>query len=246
MNKELILRGDSLKFINGFEIKQPTVDDVLDIGYGTYMWFINCWCQKPQDIVVELWGKGIDFEKITRDELFLKSIGENKDVFTTILKKFSNIEHVWFEYIDEFEQEFICAKLGSEHKNISFVIGFDAFEYISKFFKKIHHYEHAKLRRFAGEKTKKMILDEDYDELVHNSKINKEKNEDIFGNLLSTLIVMHHRTWDYVFSLTMGRFIEELNKGSVKEQVDLTLRGIYNGNIDGKKIPSKNLNWKNI
>ena len=117
---------------------------------------------------------------------------------------------------------------------------------ISKFFKKIHHYEHAKPRKFAGEKTKKMILDEDYEELVHESKMNKEKNEDVFGNLLSTLVVMHHRTWEYVFSLTMGRFIEELSKGSVKEQVDLKLRGIYNGTIDSKKIPSKDLNWKYI
>ena len=74
---------------------------------------------------------------------------------------------------------------------------------------------------------------------------NKEKNEDYFGNLLSDLVIINKRDWNFVYSLYLSQLYEEIYKTSKKSKIDLTLQGIYCGNIDGSKIPSSSLDLNN-
>jgi len=233
MRKEYLLRGDSLVFNNGFEVHQPTVETVMEITYGNYMWFVECLCSNIADMIVPLWGKGIDFEDIEENELFKILVGEDGNEFCNILKHFSNLDEASIT-IEE-DKLYIYCKLDK----IEFLIGDEGLSQIKDFFSKINLIQHSKMRKFAGQKTKKSFLDEDYEELLEKAK--EAKNINSFGNSLSDLVVLNKRSWEYVYGLTIARLNEELNKTYRNKKINLTLHGIYSGVIDGNKTPSSDL-----
>ena len=239
MRKENILRGDSLIFTNGFEIRQPTVSDIMDLGFEEYSWFKNCICSNISDMIVPLWGMGYDFEKIEEEDLLKILVGQNKTIFCEIFKYFTNAEKIYF--IIDNNKEKLVGQINNKHFHIDEKILF----LIKDFFCKINKIKHSRMRKFIGEKTKKSILDEDYEEYLFELKENKEKNEDYFGNLLSDLVIINKRDWNFVYSLYLSQLYEEIYKTSKKSKIDLTLQGIYCGNIDGSKIPSSSLDLNN-
>jgi len=237
INKERIIKGDSLVFNSGLIIKQFTVDEVLEIGFSNYINFVNLFVLKPQDIIIPLWGQGVYYEDITHDELFIMQLKQNKDYYFELFKLFTNCDKVWIDYIEELESETICYQINDK----SFYLGFQGFDLIYTYFKKTILHEHARKRFFTGEKTKKTILDEDFEEYQEEMKSNKDS--DSFSDMITFLVISNKRKWEDVYSYPMSRFYEEYIKTYRKHEADYTLFGIYSGNIDPKKIQTKKLQW---
>lgn len=229
--------GDSLKFNNGFEFRQPTVMDIKELGEDYYFWFVSLFMNKPTDMIHQLFKIGIDYEKITRDELFRLLVGENTELFCSMFEYFTNTENVAFEYFEEYEQDCIHGKIKDEE--IYFVIDFTAFDILCQYITDIHFFKHNKVRKFSDDETKKEILKYEIEEMEFFSK---NKENDGFSNIISSVVRLNQRTWDYVFGLTVYRLYDELYRALKEKEAQQLISGIYTGNIDGKKLKS-DLDW---
>lgn len=237
MKRENIILGDNLKFNSGLEIKHFTVREILDIGVHNYIEFTNFFILKPQDLIVQLWGNGIYYEDITQDELFLMLINQNKEFFFEMFKIFTNCDNVWIEYINEMESDAICYSM----RETIFYIGYSVFDEIYKYFKEMRLYVHSEKRFFSGEKTKKIILDEDYNEFLTELKSNKNNTE--FSDMISFLVISNKRNWEQIYAYPIGRFYEEYVKTLKKQRADNILHGVYCGTVDNKRIKDSDLKW---
>lgn len=229
--------GDSLKFNNGFEFRQPTVMDIKSLGEDYYFWFMSLFMKNPSDMIHQLYKMGIDYEKITKDELFKMLVGENTELFCYLFQYFTNTEEVIFQYFEEYEQECIFGKIKDTEDY--FVIDFVAFDIICQYVKDIHFYKHSKVRKFSDDETKKEIIKYELEEMEF---FNKNKENDGFSNIISSLVRVNQRTWEYVFGLTVYRLYDELYRAMKDKETQQLIAGIYSGNIDGKKLKS-DLDW---
>lgn len=229
--------GDSLRFNNGFEFRQPTVMDVKSLGEDYYFWFMSLFMKNPSDMIHQLFQMGIDYEKITKDELFRMLVGENTELFCSLFEYFTNSENITFRYFEEYEQECIFGKL--KDSSVEFLIDFTAFDIICQYIKDIHLYKHSKVRKFSDDETKKDIIKYELEEM---NFFNKNKENDGFSNITSSLVRANQRTWEYVFSLTVYRLYDELYRAMKEKEAQQLISGIYTGNIDGKKLKS-DLDW---
>lgn len=237
LNRENITRGESLKFLSGLEFKHLTVNEIINIGFENYMYFVMCFMLKPQDLIVPLWGMGIYYEDITHDELIIKQIKKNEHTFINLFKKMTNAENVYIGYSEHLEQDTIFFDIG----NKSYYFGFDTFDAVYNYYKNLHIFKHSPKRFFIGEKTKKSILDEDYEEYVQDLKVKKDANS--LSEMISFIVVVNKREWDGVYEYPIGRLYDEYIKTAKRESAKYKLFGIYSGTVDAKKIPSKDLEW---
>jgi len=237
IRRERIIKGDSLVFDSGLIIKHPTVEEIMDIGFDNYMNFANLFILKPQDLIIPLWGEGIYYEDITKDELFSMKLYKNKNYYIQLFLLLTNCDNAWIEYIEDLEIYTICYNI----KGNNYYIGFEGIDLIYKYFKCITMYTHSEKRYFSGEKTRKRILDEDFEEYEEYAKSNSEDNN--FSDMISFVVISNKRDWDKVYSYPMARFYEEYIKTHKKQEADCVLSGIYGGTIDSTKIKTKKLQW---
>lgn len=238
MRREDILLGNNLKFISGLEIKHFTVIEIIkNISFSNYIAFTNYFILKPQDLIVQLWGDGIYYEDITHDELFIILINKDRDFFFNMFKLFTNCSDVWMEYINEMESEAVCYSI--DDKN--FYIDYNTFDIIYKYLKEMRMYTHSDKRYFAGEKTKKVILDEDYAEYLEEIKLNKNNTE--FSDMVSFIVISNKRDYENVYSYPVARFYEEYIKTYKKQRTDYIIAGIHAGTINSKKVKEEDLKW---
>lgn len=237
MSKIDLQYGDSLVFKNGLTFRQPLVMDIKTLGEDCYFWFMSLFMKNQYDMIHQLYEVGIDYESITKDELFKMLVGENIKLFCTLFEYFTNAKDVMYVFIDEYEQETICYKLDENPQY--FAVDFDIFDSICKYITDIHFFKHSKIRKFSDDETKKEILKYEIEEMKF---FNKNKENEGFSNIISSLVRVNHRTWEYVFGLTVYRLYDELYRAVKDKEVQQLISGVYTGNIDGKKLKSE-LDW---
>lgn len=237
MNREELILGESLMLNSGLVVRHFTVMDILSMKFNNYVAFTNYFVLKPQDLIVQLWGKGIYYEEIEQYELFMMQIEEDSEYFFNMFKIFTNCEDVWLDYIPEMESNAVCY---STEKG-KFYLTYEAFDVIYAFFKEMRMHTHSNKRYFAGEKTRKVILDEDFEEYEMDLKSNKNKHA--FSDMISFLVISNKRDWADIYSYPIARFNEEYIKTYKKQQVDYLMFGIYTGSVDSTKVNKNSLEW---
>lgn len=238
IQKDLLIRGESLRFLSGLEFKHLKVTEIMDFGYDAYMYFANCFLLKPQDAIIPLWGMGIYYEDITKDELTMMQINRDQSLFLEIFKKATNAEDAYIRYVDELEQDTIFFEVDKK----TYYFGFDTFDMIYSYYKQMFQHTHAEKRFFIGEKTKKSILDEDYEEYLQEQS-SKNKNHNMLQEMISFVVIENKRNWDEVYGYPIARLYEEYIKTMHKRISDYKMQGIYSGTIDSSKVPQKEINW---
>lgn len=237
MRREELIRGDDLRFTSGLEIKHFNVSDILKITFRNYIAFTNYFILKPQDLIVELWGNGIYYEDIDDYGLFLFLVDQSQQFFLEMFKIFTNCDNVWLEYVKEANNRMICYSI---NKN-KYYVTYSMFELIYSFFKEMRLHEHSEKRYFSGEKTKKLILDEDYEDYINN--INSKNDNTLFSDMISFVVITNKRGWNEVYSYPIAMLYEEYIKTHRKERADHLVSAIYANTVDRKKIKDSDLEW---
>ena len=237
LSKLSLQYGDDLVFNNGFIFRQPKVIDIKELGEELYFWFMMTWCREPHDMIHQLHMMGLDFNEVTKDEVFDLFVKNDTELFLFVFKYFTNVSEVYYEYFDELESNRICGKLENGE---AFIIDYDTFDIISNFIKDVHFYKSQKKRKFSDTETMKKIIELELEEMRY---FNKTSEDNGFSNITSSVVTGNHRTFEYVFNLSVYRLYDELYRISKRENVDKILTGIYTGNVDGKKMKQSDLNW---
>lgn len=239
MNFIEYLDGSDLQFTNGLIIKNPTVMDIKELDENVYNWYINLWTKKPQDMVLNLWEKGIDFETLTDDDFFIGEINNNKELFKIILTRLSNAKDIDIRYNKDMEMDTVYYKLDSSV--YLEVMDFKIIDIIRSFYRLTHFYEESIIRKFVDYATKKYILDYELEEYNHDKKNSKEK-DGYYWKIMALVVENNKRTWDYVYNSYVCQLLCEFNSAVRHENSSRLYTGLYSGNINYKEVSSQ-LNW---
>ncbi len=235
-----LLAGKDFATSNGILFKHPKMSDLQKYDSNDIYGFTNLFCLQPQDIMVELWSRGVDYETLTNFELFLLLYTNKKTVYDVLFMDFANIYSV--EVYKDANTDILILKDSDD--GIAGLIDNKIYEELSWFYKKITCFENKKTEKFASQKTKEMILNMEVDSLEEDEKNQK----DYLAILLSALVWGNTSgyTWDNVWNLNFYQFNMGIRHIDKIKRTGHILTGIYTGNIDAKKISQKELDWKTI
>ena len=86
--------GEPYWVTDKISINCPTIGDILEYGDSDFYSMVNTICANPTTFRLSLWKKGIDWNKISDYELFIKLIRIYTPKETSLL--FGNLNFSWF------------------------------------------------------------------------------------------------------------------------------------------------------
>jgi len=230
--------GDDLITSNGICVKHVRLKDLKKYSAGNIYAFTQMFCLEPQDICVDLWSQGIDFEKLSYFDVFFILYFSRKEEHDKMFKVFMDIDHCE-GYDVEGQKMLICM---DENNNPISYIDVDVYLELKSFFKAIIGFQNSKPRKWANEATKKRILD------MEVESRDDEKEPETLAMHIGSLVWANTcgYTWDNVWELTFFQFNSGLKHLDKIKHSAVLLLGHYSGTIDIKKVPQKELDWKII
>ena len=97
-----------------------------------------------------------------------------------------------------------------------------------------------KVEKAANEFTKKFMIEEDRQKIVHNSK---QPYKSFLKPLISAVKCRQGYTLDYVKNMGIVEFFDDVSRLQIIVNTDALLSGAYSGMMDTKKIPKKDFDW---
>jgi len=234
--------GDDFKTSDGIIFRHPKVSDVKFMGEQTYIWWMFSWLYNQHDLMHQLWFSGVDYETITKDEIFISTVKNNQDVFFSIFKYFTNVTGLTMKYNEEYEMELLYFNT-NEDLTLRCITPF-VMDEISSFIKKIHNFKNSIPRKFGSNADKGKILEYEIEEMKRDMK-NDINNLGYISGMKQALVIYNARTWEYVSNLYIYQLVSEVNGINKLEESKRLYQGIYAGTVDYSKIDKKLLNWVN-
>lgn len=240
---------DPLKLYFGYDyhvtdaitIYQPTIGKIIDFGEDRMWASINPFITNPTSMRLELWDKGIDWNKLTDYELFLiLMIDINKEDTSLIFGDFDFSELVIKKDNDG---EFVFV----DHNDVVVIDDF-VYSRISDYLRNMFNI-HPKVEKARGKFTKEAIIDEDRMKKKMAER-NKENEESSFLlPLISSLV--NHPGFKYkkseLVDVGIVEFMDSVQRLQIYEQSTAFLKGMYSGFMDTSKLSKseldKNVNW---
>ena len=235
-------------------IKCPTIGDILEYGDSDFYSMVNTICANPTTFRLSLWKKGIDWNKISDYELFIKLIRIYTPKETSLL--FGNLNFSWFvPFYKEENNSTVLINIPRDSEGNP--VPFDANEvpiideisymrlvkYIRTMFNLNPKIEHAK-----NKATKEAIIWEDEQNLQLEEKKRKENGKQSKSFLLPLISAMvNHPGFKYKLQelkdVNIIQFMDSVQRLQLYENTTALLKGIYSGMVDSSKIKQKDLNW---
>lgn len=240
MDKFSLLSGDDFTTSNGINIKHPKLNDIKYYGESKYMSFVNLFCLKPHELMVELWDSGIDFEDISQFELFLMLYSSSKEDCNELFASLMGLFDIQYGFKKDTQEQAIGAR-SIVDDDAYYIIDERVFNEISNYFQIIHCRDDGeKAPKFKNQSTKEMYI-----EMEKGLKSDRDKNDSVLTSAISALVWGNNGAvnWDNVWDLYVYQFYDGLKRISKIKHYDNTMNGIYHGTIDQKKVNMKEINW---
>ena len=243
MNKMLtdmqLIHGDDFIAKNGIVVKHPKLEHLIRYSSTDVYGFAQLFCLQPQDIMIDLWANGIDFETLTDFDLFLILYSNGADRHQELFFEFMG---VWFWEYCESENEKWLRGYDKEGVPIA-ILDSETHSELAWFFKKITCFENAEKPKYASNKTKEKLLD-----LEVESRDDEKQTEDLMPMYISALVWGNTcgYNWKNIWELNFFQFNSGLRHLDKIKHTQALWGGYYSGTIEMKKIPKKDLDWKTI
>lgn len=230
-----LFRGEGYKINDKIDIKQPTLEDIVNFGEQKYFGLIRIICSTPADRKVDIWDKlHIFWEQMDEYELFLS-------IFQTLQH-----EDVSILFGD---MDFTSFKIGRMNglpdmvlKNKDDVVIDRAIHKLMTDYLRLIHKMKKNVDTGFNDATRKIMIEDDRDEM----EIQRQKP---FQSLLLPLISAltncpdFKYRWDDVWSLPIGVFMDSVGRVQKHKSYSHLMQGIYSGCVDMKKLDKRELNW---
>lgn len=225
--------GDDYVINDHIKITQPSIGSVVDYGEAKYFSMVHTLTAIPSDMKSQLWDMGLDWTEMDDFELFMMLAQTLTPDRTSIL----------FGYLD-----FSKLKPFKNNQNGDIVLAdketgliVDKMIYlrIMGYLRKLHNLK-PKVEKAANEMTKKVLIDEDRQKILHA----KDKPfKSYLVPLISSVKVKQGYTKDYVRNMGLYEFFDDVARMQTINNADHLLSACYAGTIDMKKINKAELNW---
>jgi len=244
-NSSKWIRGKNFKFKNGRELKNLSLDFVSEIEEFSYQLFIRALCQNTEDMAVELYQIGLDYEKYSNYELFVMVMStyyfdeKNRDEdFVSILNEYLMIEDDLEVFLNEVEEIMFI-----ESNTNKVIITKEFYEDIKEITKKVVGFTNIKLEKTDNEGTKIAYLESMLEDLEIAQEGNKEGKRISFASYITSIILESSYDYETVFNMNMFQFHTMTDMIKKKEEWGNVMIGVYTGNIDVKKTKLGNSHW---
>ena len=225
--------GDPYVVNDYITITIPKIGEVVKYGERQYYSMVQTLSAIPSEMKSQLWDMGLDWNQITDFQLFMMLVPTLPKDKTSIL--FGDIN---FQAMRPFEnKENDTVFLGDPETGI--IIDELAFGKIHSYLCSAHNLT-KKVERAANEFTKKFMIDEDRQKLLHNAK---QPYKSFLKPLISSVKCRMGYTLDYVKDMGLCEFFDDLSRLQIIVSADALLQGSYSGMVDTSKIPKKNFDW---
>lgn len=223
-----LLSGEDYKINEKLKVRHPTIRDILYIGERKYWEYINLFCLKPYDLMVQLHDLGIDYADVTDYDLFLLLYREYKDALK------------WLIGYDEFEMKLNTVNnervLYDSENDV--LIDRLIYEQISSFIRAINLISDKNEFNPGDETAKKMLIKQKRKEL-DRIKGKEQSFKSILGNQVSSVLLHKSNVFDMPI-YELNNMIFRLRK---RDNYTNLMFGIYTGNIDTKDIDMEDIDW---
>lgn len=235
-----LYRGKPIKISAHLTLKQPTLDDICDIGEKQYFAEIGKICATPSDYKSELydgfnlwWDEVDDFDFFT---LIYKSI--DSDILSLLFEEDINLQRMVLVK-DNTSQDIKLI-----NTNTQLIIDRFVYEIIVNYIRKIHRLKKHE-EKGGNTTTKRFMVDEDRD----NKKYARKEHQKAQSTLLPIVSALtNHANFKYsystVWSLPIYVLMDAADRINAINDYENIMTGYYSGCVDLKKISNKSvLNW---
>lgn len=238
-----LYRGDDIKLTNKITIKQPTLNEICDVGEQEYLGFIQniTATHMDNDVIVFLDKIGVDFTKISDWELFFTLCGQFNSPASKLL--FGELDFSTFQAKQNENGEVILIN------NDGVIIDETIYKIIVEIIRKINNLPKPKFTKILDNEAQKQMAISYAKRKVESVK-RKAKfcpQTSFYLPIVSSLVV--HKGFKYnietVHELKIFQFWYSLQRIQIKEDSDHLYQGLYNGCVDLHKNPSldKKFDW---
>lgn len=229
-NKLALYFGDDYVVNDRIKIRQPTIQDYIDIGETNMYSTIAPFTSNPTSFRVQLWDMGVDWNKITDFELFAMLIKTIEPEYSKLL----------FYDIDFPSFDFVAKRVGEEKVPVLYSSTMDM-EIDEQTYKKIFDYMcymfniHPDVEHCTGRTFK--------EELINNDRLKAAKRaaEGHESNLLSMIsFALNHPGFKYkkneLREIGIVEFMDSIQRLQIYESTHALMSGMYSGFCDTSKI----------
>ena len=225
--------GDPYVVNDYITITIPNIGGVVKYGERQYYSMVQTMSAIPSEMKSQLWDMGLDWTQITDFQLFMMLAPTLSKDKTSIL--FGDLD---FQALRPFEnKENDTVFLANPETGV--IIDELAFGKIHSYLCSAHNLT-KKVEKAANEFTKKFMIDEDRQKILHNAK---QPYKSFLKPLISSVKCRMGYTLDYVKNMGLVEFFDDLSRLQIIVNTDALLQGSYSGFCDTSKIPKKNFDW---
>ena len=226
-------------------IHQPTIQQIMDYGESEFWVMVSMLCANPTSMRLELWNKGIDWNKLSDFDLFVMLAGGLSKDSTEILfgdfdlTKLKKVK----KQISEDEEQTVLVYMPNPIIQIDESIYNCMVGYLRAMFD-----IHPKVEKARGKATKEAIIFEEEMNLkiaAKKQKENKWKKSTLFP-LISAAV--NHPGFKYkkneLREVGIVEFMDSVKRLQIYESTTALMTGMYMGMVDLKGMDlKKELNW---
>lgn len=225
--------GDPYVVNDYITITIPKIGEVVKFGERQYYSMIQTISAIPSEMKSQLWDMGIDWTQITNFQLFMMLAPSLPQDKTSIL--FGDFDFQALRLFENKENDTVFLA----NPETGAIIDELAFGKIHSYLCSAHNLT-KKVENAANEFTKKFMIDEDRQKILHSSK---QPYKSMLRPLISSVKCRMGYTLDYVKNMGLYEFFDDLNRLQIIVSADALLQGSYSGFCDTSKIPKKNFDW---
>lgn len=230
-----ILRGRPCEIGGGITVRQPILGEIENYGERDYFALVRTLCATPADQKVAIWDAlHIYWDAMDEYELFVSLFGAVQKQDCSIL--FSGLDVGSFQpMIDSKTQEVILRNVDGV------VIDRSIHASLTDYLRKVHRFtKNVDVGADIG--TKDIMIADDRDEMELAAR---KPPVSLLSPLISAMTNCAEFKYGFfeVWNLPIGAFMDAVARVQKVKSCDYTIRGIYAGNVDIKKIPKSQLDW---
>ena len=243
MSKETklcLLRGMPYEINHKISIRQPTLNEIFEMGEDKYYSIVFNFVATPSDMKSSLFDMGIDYESVSEFSLFCARCKVLNQKDTAIF--FGDVDFSKLQIAKNPQNnEPILAYL-DDNGEMDFggvIIDSHIYELIASHIRHMNKIT-KNVEKPANEFTKKILIDED-----RLQKKTKKKHESQLSQLILALVNCSDFPYNFktIWELPISVLMDSVYQIQKYKNAQNLIQGIYSGSIDGTKLDKSDLKW---
>lgn len=233
--------GDPMVVTDKIIITQPSIQDIIDYDESRFWGMLSIFITNPTTHRLELWENGIDWNKFTDYQLFMRLAPVLSQEDTELILgdlDLSTFNEYEVHYKDDPDK--VTSTFYSEVQDIE--ITEDVFNFMALYVRTMVNM-FPKVEKAKGRATKEAIIWEEKENLVN--KKDDDKPHSILLPMISS--ALNHPGFKYkkeeLRDVKIYEFIDSCQRLQVYESSTALLKGMYSGFVDSKKIDAKDYDF---